>query len=355
MTKKRYTQNIISTIILSIVALLTLAFCIYLLLRNAALERAEENARAQVEELSSYDHVTPEETEELLRQAEAKARAETQDTILGSIREGLTGGDTLATTVRRLFPNELLVATTDNRYAFYDIDRSLPLHGFEETDFVYDADGRLVLQDADTVTEHLAGIDISQYQEEIDWERVAADGIRFAFIRIGTRRSRDGVIIPDELFSQNVTDAAAAGVQVGAYFYSSALNVEEAREEAEFMINALEPYREQITWPVALDIEPPETGESRHFGLEKEKATENALLICEMLENEGYQPLLYGNMRTFTQFIDQEAIGDIPVWIAYYNVPQYYPYRFAVWQYTNHGIVDGIDGEVDLNLCVQGF
>ena len=334
---------------------MALIFCIFLLLRNAVLERSDELSREELAAYTDADYLTAEEATELMRNAEANARAETQESLLNSIRTGLTAGDTMATTIRRLFPGELIVSTTDNRYLFFPIDDTREKHGFEETDFIYDEDGFLVYQGGDTAADFTTGIDVSQYQGKIEWDRVAADGVRFAFVRAGLRRSRDGVLQADERFEQNIEGALAAGLRVGAYFYSSAVSEQEALEEAEFVISLIAPYKDDLTLPVAVDLEPPENGESRHFDLDGDQADKDINVFCEKLAQEGYDPLLYGNVRTFTLFVKKETAQKYPVWIAYYNIPQYYPYEFDMWQYSSHGKVDGIEGEVDLNLWVNRF
>ena len=100
---------------------------------------------------------------------------------------------------------------------------------------------------------YLTGIDVSEHQYDIDWEKVAADGIDFAMIRVGYRGSTAGQIYTDEYFEKNIAGATAAGLKVGVYFYSQAINAEEAAEEAAFVLNAIRPYK--VTFPVVFDWE----------------------------------------------------------------------------------------------------
>lgn len=191
-----------------------------------------------------------------------------------------------------------------------------------------------------------SGIDVSEHQQAIDWKRVADDDIEFAFIRIGYRGST-GALGKDEAFDYNLQQARAAGLDVGVYFYSLATTAEEAREEASFAVKLLE--GAQLDYPIVFDIEPSTEDSERLSGLTKDTMTEIALAFCEEVEAEGYNACVYGNQTDLSRF-HLMRLAERGFWYAQYDRRPTMALRFALWQYTQHGTVDGIDGYVDLDL-----
>lgn len=196
------------------------------------------------------------------------------------------------------------------------------------------------------------GVDVSDHQGAIDWQAVAADGIDFAFVRIGNRGYTEGALYADERFAENADGAAVAGLDVGAYFFSQATNVEEALEEAELALELLA--GRTLTLPVAYDHEPVADAAGRANNLDRATLTACALAFCERLEAAGYQTAVYGNKGDMARY-DRAALGGRPVWFAEYGAPvPTAQFDFAIWQYTNAGSVAGISTNVDLNLLLLG-
>lgn len=192
------------------------------------------------------------------------------------------------------------------------------------------------------------GVDVSEYQGNIDWEAVASDGISFAILRLGYRGSTEGQLYRDESFDHNLSAAQDAGLDCGAYFYSQAKSVEEAEEEARFAVEILS--GRELQYPVAFDYEP--TRGSRIQSVDKATATECARAFCDVLMASGYEVTLYGNTYDLALF-DSDVLSDIPLWVAEYSDVPSYTYRFEMWQYTNEGGLQGIEGGVDLNLDMR--
>lgn len=192
------------------------------------------------------------------------------------------------------------------------------------------------------------GVDVSDHQGSIDWNAVAADGIDFAFVRIGNRGYTQGGLSVDARFDENVRGAQAAGLETGAYFFSQAVSVAEAVEEAEFVLAQLN--GRALELPVAFDHEPVADPNGRANNLDKDTLTAAALAFCERLEAAGYKTMIYGNSGDMARY-DRAALGDRPLWFAEYDaaVPRA-RFDFALWQYTNGGTVAGINTSVDLNL-----
>ena len=141
----------------------------------------------------------------------------------------------------------------------------------------------------------------------------------------------------NELVNENVTDFE--------------MTVEEAIEEAEFVLDMIEPY--DVSYPVVLDIEEVTSDKARTADLTKEDYTRNCIAFCETIKDAGYTPMIYGNLKSFLIMLDMEQLEDYQKWFAYYSAPVYFPYEFDIWQYSSKGSVNGIKGEVDLNICMK--
>lgn len=201
----------------------------------------------------------------------------------------------------------------------------------------------------------LTGVDVSFYQKDIDWHQVKASGIDFAMIRVGFRGyGPSGLISEDSCFRQNVTGALEAGLQVGVYFFSQAVNVWEAREEANFVLSAIQGY--DVTFPVVFDWERITNNSSaRTNGLPGSTMTLCAQAFCDTIAQAGYTPVVYFNQDAGYLDYDLDLLKNYGFWLAEYrSVPTFY-YHFDLWQYTAKGRVPGIEGEVDLNLCFADY
>lgn len=213
------------------------------------------------------------------------------------------------------------------------------------------ADGEYQYMKDGKVASH-KGIDVSKYQGTIDWKKVAADGVEYAFIRVGCRGyGSSGTLIKDETFHQNVKGALAQGIKVGAYFFSQAITVEEALEEAELVIKELGDY--DITYPVAIDIERIENDKARQDALTKEKRTEICIAFCERIKEAGFTPMVYGDTETFAELLDVEQLEGYDFWICETEGQMTFPYEFAIWQYSHAGSVSGIKGNTNISISLK--
>lgn len=192
------------------------------------------------------------------------------------------------------------------------------------------------------------GVDVSDHQNAIDWQAVASDGIEFAFVRAGSRGYTEGRMIPDTRFDENLEGALAAGLDAGVYFFSQAINVDEALEEADFVLSQLN--GRNLSLPVVYDHEPVPEPIGRANNMDTETLTACALAFCERIESAGYNTMIYGNAGDMARY-DRSALGTRPIWFAEYDVAApTAELTFAIWQYTNAGSVAGITTNVDLNI-----
>lgn len=209
------------------------------------------------------------------------------------------------------------------------------------TDFQYDGRYRVCL-----AAPTMAGIDVSYHQKDIDWQAVAESGIEFVMIRVGYRGYETGLLNPDEKAQENYQGAKAAGLQVGAYIFSQAVTVEEALEEAEFLLEQVKDW--EVELPLVFDWE--QKKEGRTLGLDSRIVTDCAVAFCHRIREAGYETMVYFNPHHAKRFFHLEELVDFPFWLAYYTDRMQYAYQVKMWQYTNTGSVPGIETDVDINI-----
>lgn len=311
--------------------------------QNNANDIAEAVAVSEQEEQTTY---TQEELDAAVAEAREEASRSGQEQILAGIKAGLTAGESTVKTLRPYYPDEMVVVS-NGAFHFVPINRELKLNDYTEESLNILETGELqYLENGQVVSRK--GIDVSKHQGEIDWQQVAADGVEYAFIRVGLRGYGTGKLVEDEYFEQNITGALGAGIKVGVYFYSQAVNETELLEEANFVLEKIAPYR--VECPVVYDVEKVSGAEGRMNSLTVEERTNLTLLFCQTIENAGYKPMIYHNMEMGALMLDLSALEEYDKWFAYYNQDFYYPYQYEIWQYTDSGTVNGIEGPVDLNI-----
>lgn len=196
----------------------------------------------------------------------------------------------------------------------------------------------------------LRGVDVSEHQLEIDWNQVAASGIDYAYIRVGRRGYSEGGLFEDPYFRRNMDGARRSGLSVGVYFFSQAVNVQEALEEAAFVLDHLQSY--PVDLPVVFDWEEVEGVESaRTKELSLTTRTDCAVAFCETVKNAGYTPAIYFNRRLGYYGYDLTRLTDYQFWFALPEspFPNFY-YAVDMWQYSFTESISGIQGPTDVNL-----
>lgn len=207
---------------------------------------------------------------------------------------------------------------------------------------------------ADPSMEAVLGVDVSHNQSgTIDWGRVAKDNIQFALLRVGGRGYGvdTGRIYQDRKFDENLQGAQEAGLDVGVYFFSQAITVDEAREEAQFVLDRLK--TEEIQGPVVFDWEHIPHDEARTDHVDSKTLTAMAKAFCQEVEKAGYDAMIYSNRDLAYLEYDLSQLTDYPIWLAEYSDSPSFYYDYAVWQYSERGSVDGISGNVDMNVFLR--
>lgn len=193
------------------------------------------------------------------------------------------------------------------------------------------------------------GVDVSAHQGVIDWEKVKAAGYEFAFVRMVYRGyGSAGSLNLDEYYYQNIVNAQAAGLLVGVYVFSQAVNEQEALEEARMVIDNLQDIHLEL--PVVFDPELIRNDTARTDEVTGEQFTRNTIAFCEKIKEAGYEPMIYSNMVWEAFLFDLEQLSDYQIWYADYEPIPQTPYQFTFWQYSESGQVEGIQGPVDLDI-----
>lgn len=199
------------------------------------------------------------------------------------------------------------------------------------------------------------GVDISGQTGSVNFSRLKTAGVDYVMIRLGGRGYSTGQIALDENFKENIEGAIAEELGVGVYFYSQAISRDEAVQEANIVLQNLEPYKAHIKYPIAFDMEFVVNDESRIDGLSRDDRTAIAKSFLEVVRAGGYVPMIYGNKEWLLKEIDLAKLQDYDVWLAQdADIPDY-PYQYAMWQYTSTGVVNGISGDAELNICFIGY
>ena len=351
--KKRKKQGggFVLPVILCLTALLALTGCLFLSVKNHNLQSQVSEAAAYIDEVNSVITYTEEETRAMAEEAAGKAAADKQEELLSSIKQMMEAGEGTSEMLRQFFPEEIVVAA-DSRYYFFPILDTIKHHTYDKEQFIMNADGILeYFQKEEVVSKK--GIDVSKYQTSVDWKKVAKDGVEYAFIRLGIRGSTEGKLILDDTYEKNVEGALENNIDVGVYFFTQALNKEEAVEEAEFVLENIKAY--DITYPIVLDVEEITSANARSRDMTMQEWTDVCIAFCETIKAAGYTPMIYGNLKTFMLMVDLEQLEEYEKWFAYYRTPLYFPYEFSIWQYTSTGSVNGIKGDVDLNISMKDW
>ena len=236
--------------------------------------------------------------------------------------------------------------TVGGKTYYYDQYTNQPVKGIQSIDnklYYFDANG--VQQNA------TFGIDVSKYQSSIDWEQVKTAGVKFVIIRIGYRGYGSGALVLDPMFEQHFTNARNAGLKVGVYFFSQAVNEEEAREEAmgcAYVLNG-----RKLDYPIYFDTEASGGKNGRADGLGVEDRTKCAIAFCEEVKAQGYQPGVYASTLWFRKRIDLNRLKSYSIWNAHYNVASS-PIPCQMWQGTCTARIPGYNGQIDVNISYMG-
>lgn len=229
----------------------------------------------------------------------------------------------------------------DGATYYYDPSTHQPVTGqqvIQGNVYTFAADGAL--------NRTVRGIDVSKFQGSIDWNAVKADGITFAIIRCGYRGYGSGALVEDSTYRQNIQGAINAGLRVGVYFYSQAINEAEAVEEASMVLSLVSGY----SLPLGVYYDTESVGGGRANALSAAERTACAVAFCETIRSAGYSAGVYSYASWFYNALNFANISKYNIWIAQYRDTLSFSYKHNIWQYTGSGSVKGIAKPVDMNI-----
>lgn len=242
--------------------------------------------------------------------------------------------------------NHIAVINEDGKKRIYEIMADVKKHEYKLDDNLKDREG--IIEYKDSKYESVKGIDLSKYNGDIDWKKVKDDGVSFAMLRLGSRGYESGLIELDDKFVDYAQNANMNDISIGAYFYSQAISEAEAIEEANYIVGAVGSFN--IKYPIAIDIENVNKDTARTNNLTIKERTSFVKLFCDTVKGYGFKPIIYASRDMLIAGLDLSELSDYEIWLADYVVPTDFPYDFKMWQYSNKGKVDGINGDVDLDI-----
>ena len=245
----------------------------------------------------------------------------------------------------------ITVEDEKGKKTYYEIIESL-----EKND--YDLEGGFITENGllkykDSKRESINGVDLSKYNGTVDFAKLKEAGIKFAMLRLGSRGYGTGKITLDEKFVEYAQNAQANGIQIGAYFYSQAVNETEAVEEANYIVGAVSGFA--VKYPIAIDIERVTGDDARTDKLTGKERTAVVKSFCDTVKGYGYKPIIYATTEMLVGGLNLEDLEGYDVWLADDKVPSKYPYKYSMLQYNKQGHIDGITGDIDLDISFVNY
>ena len=277
------------------------------------------------------------------------AQAE-RNRLLLEIQSSFESGNSTISMLRNLFPGDLVVMW-EGRYYFYPVDRNLQMNPFSETDFAQGEKGGMDYIGENAGVSVNRGVDVSALNGEINWAKVAEEQIAFAMIRAAVRNT-DGELAQDERFQENMSGAKSVGLRIGCYVDLDADSEKAAEEIADFVLSNLSMSQQEMGAPVAVRVQIPDHTSSLS-GQTREEWTQGVRAFCAKIKKAGYEPVIYANTAAFHMLLNMAELEEYDKWIADYGDYLYFPYKFKCWQYSLKGTVNGIEGDVALDLSVS--
>jgi GH25 family lysozyme M1 (1,4-beta-N-acetylmuramidase) len=244
-----------------------------------------------------------------------------------------------------------LVQYADGSEEWVLISQYLPKHEYDFTKLVCQSDLMKYYVDGKQIS--YVGVDISKYQDYVDFNKLKKAGINFVMIRVGARGYGSGQLVLDDYFADNIKRASDAGLQIGVYFSSQAVTEDEALEEADMVLQAIADYK--VEYPVAFDMEFVVGDDARIDNLSRTEKTSIAKAFLDKIAAAGYNPMIYGNKEWLIKEIDLSKLTEYDVWLSQMEDIPDYPYKFTMWQYKDDASIDGIAGYVNLDISFVDY
>lgn len=264
-----------------------------------------------------------------------------------SVSSNVSGNKTTSTSA-----NQFNISPEGETPEYVAINQAIPKADLIEENFQMVSGNRLIYSQGGRNVSHF-GIDVSKYNGTISWNRVKKQGVEFALLRVGARGYSSGNIVLDEKFPENIQGCKNNGIDVGAYFFSQAINEAEAIEEANYCVVALS--GNAIRYPVIFDSEKVLNDSYRTENLSSTELTAIFKAFAQVVKAYGYTPMFAGTKEQLARHVNLADMTGYDIWLLDTGEKTDYPYRYCIRQYDDKGHIDGIDGTVDLNICLISY
>ena len=244
-----------------------------------------------------------------------------------------------------------LVTYQDGSTEWVEINDKLAANSYDTAQFVYQNPEMKYYVNGKQAS--WFGVDISGKQGIVDFEKLKGAGVDFVMIKVGGRGYSSGNIVLDSSYKDYMNGAKNAGLGIGVYFYSQAVDKDEIYEEADTLLELIKDY--PIKYPVVFDMESVEGDVARTDALDVSTRTELARIFLKTIKAEGYTPMLYGDKEWLVTKLDLEKLQDYDVWLSQEADTPDYPYEYTMWQYNKSGTVSGISGTAGLNISLVNY
>ncbi len=243
------------------------------------------------------------------------------------------------------------VKHADGTKEWVEVNEDIPKNKYDYKNLTYDKPLMNYREDGKLVSK--CGVDISANQGEVDFSKLKSAGCDFVMIKVGARGYSSGRIVTDANLEDNLKAAKKAGLDIGVYFCSQALNKSEAREEADELMDAISGY--SIKYPIAFVMENVDDDMARIEALEQTDRTQIAKAFLNRVEDAGYTPMIYGDKEWLLTMVDMEELQDYEVWFAQDSDEPEYPYEFGMWQYDSDASIKGIQGDAAMSISFKDY
>ena len=319
-------------------------------------EKAEPERKLRAEDLSFWD-MYPVDENGNTNETKVSQKEETKDTSDSNKEQDVPKEESEQKEVVQEDPStdgkHTLIKKSDGTEEWALISPYLTKNTYDFTNMSETANLRRYTDNGKKIS--YVGADISKHNGTVNFRSMKAAGIDYVMIRLGARGYSTGQLSLDDNFVENMEDAIDAGLDIGVYFYSQAVTLEEATQEANFVAQNLEPYKEHINYPVAFDMESVPNDKARIDGLSREDKTSISAAFLSGIQAAGYVPMLYGNKEWLIKNIDLAQLQNYDVWLSEDEDIPDYPYQYTMWQYTTTGVLNGITGDANLNICFVSY
>lgn len=263
-----------------------------------------------------------------------------------------TSSNSVSKNSKQVSENRFNISPEGEQPVYVSVNALIPKNDLINEDFSMVSGNRLVYSQSGHNVSHF-GIDVSKYNGTISWNSVKKQGVEFALIRVGARGYSSGNIVLDEKLQENIKGCRENGIDVGVYFFSQAINTNEAIEEANYCVASLS--GNAIRYPIIFDSEKVLNDSYRTENLSSTERTEIFKAFAEVVKAYGYTPMFAGTKEQLARNVDLVNMRDYDIWLLDTGEKTDYPYRYSIRQYSDKGKINGIDGDVDLNICLISY